>query len=453
MVDTDDGTSVGGLKGVYKWTVDALFGSGVSPSAKYRGLNHGSSRQRYSQDDTNHSRYKPLSSMRSRSRSNSWSVPVPQDPSFYKRYDLLPPISSDDEDYSEEDKLQYGANSNRGSPMVKGLMNPAPVVPKQQNNGYGEFDRRSTNPLFTDPTDTFARRKTSSSLMNNYRSSTEGIGDTAFIEETRNININGRDPLIAKLFGRITSPKKMANLPGKFPSPAKATLDSNRRRKNSVLHSIGSGRVRETSTSLDDKKILSEYMDIISDLDRNNENLSALSEQVEDRNQRYEEIDTEYKKKYYDMRNELIKELKQSKKTHDNYYLLYNKYKELKEMSSESNRLKSTIYNLESEILEQGVSKNREIQNLNEKILKLESRCQELEAEKLLERDKYELRIASLEAKLREQNISNGKNYFSDYSYSHRSREFSPDNYRYLNNYFSEEMSDFDADIPYKNGR
>lgn len=67
--------------------------------------------------------------------------------------------------------------------------------------------------------------------MNNYRSSTEGIGDTAFIEETRNININGRDPLIAKLFGRITSPKKMANLPGKFPSPAKATLDSNRRRK------------------------------------------------------------------------------------------------------------------------------------------------------------------------------------------------------------------------------
>ncbi|KAL3230836.1 Spindle pole component BBP1 [Nakaseomyces bracarensis] len=445
----------GGLKGVYRWTMDALFG--VSPSAKYV-------RERYAQDDTNYGKSmqhsRPHAWSQSRSRSNSWSAPIPNERSFNEKYDLLPSISSDPEsdiEYTispDKGMSLHMANNGLDDHLNTGrvldnvvtngkLMRPVPVVPRGTTQmGQTRFGQEKKDEfLYRDPTDTFAKRKKNPELSPSYDN---GIGNTGFVDDssTSKVRVNRKDPLIARLFGKEFDspmrPNKIADLPGKFPSPLK-------KQNTSVNNNIE----QQTFTANDatDKELPKKYMDIFASVDQNNELLGQLGHELNSKRREDVIIDTKYKEKYIAMRNELIKELKLSKKTHDNYYILYNKYKELKTIANDALSLKTTIYQLESEILEQNVSKNREIQELNEKILTLEKSFKELQSSKDVERERYELRIAALEARLKEQQKK--ENYFSDYSYSHRSNEFSPLNYG-PGNYFSKD-SDYDSEYPYKN--
>lgn len=449
----------GGLKGVYKWTMDALFGG--SPSSKYV-----KDKQRYAQDDTNYGQKKSYlwSQSRSRSRSNSWCASIPNERSFYEKYDLLPSIPSDHESDQDieftisperfsrlnSDYINPLSDVNNKKKTINGkLLRPVPVVPRGQTQmGQGKFEQKEGDILYRDPTDTFAKRKKNQRSSPTYDSH-DGVGNTGFLQDSNNASgfkVDNRDPLIARLFGKsFQSPvkNKVADLPGKFPSPLKQQpINANTSTQEDSVWRNDAG-----STSTDEKEYLKKYMDIFLSIDQNNELLAQVNDDIDSKSKQHIVVDTKYKEKYLAMRNELIKELKQSKRTHDNYYVLYNKYKELKTIANGALSMKSTIYQLESEILEQNVSKNREIQELNEKVLDLEKKFRELQTSKDAERERYELRIAALEAQLRDQ--QKDRNYFSDYSYSHRSREFSPVNSK--TNYFSEDISDYDADYPYKN--
>lgn len=457
----------GGLKSVYRWTVDALFGR--SPSAKYV------KEQRYAQDDTNYGKGKSYTwlNSRSRSRSNSWSASIPNDRSFYEKYDLLPSIASDHESdqdltvspegrgnnvnhnyddfnsndlFDNQEKMKEIFSDKFKGPTRK-LLRPVSVVPKGQTHlGRTLYDKEKDNALYRDPTDTFAKRKRNQvpSPANG-----SGVGNTGFTFQdntTSNVKVNNRDPLIARLFGKDfeSSANKVADLPGKFPSPMKQQTNS---RVRGDRFPLKGDNINNFCDNSNDKEYLMKYMDILLSVDKNNELLKSLGDDIESKSKENVVVDMRYKEKYMEMRNELIKELKQSKRAHDNYYVLYKKYKELKTIANEALSMKSTIYQLESEILEQNVSKNREIQDLNEKVLSLEKNFTDLQTSKEIERERYELRIAALEAQLQDQ--LRDKNYFSDHSYSHRSREFSP--IYNSGNYFSEDISDNDPGYPYKN--
>lgn len=174
-----DENTAGGIQGLYRWTMDALFGSKVSPSRKYR---------EFAQDDTNYksrgefTRANNYTSNR-RGRSNSWSG---LDPNFYRRHDLLP--------------LEESQNSSQSS-----LMDPVDLRP-----------RGPASPVL-DPTDTFGARKGS---LRRSESTIEFKSPSA------------DDPVVSKLFEkrkprsrhkRDKSPLRnpITQLPGKFPSPVK----------------------------------------------------------------------------------------------------------------------------------------------------------------------------------------------------------------------------------------
>lgn len=169
LEDQLDDSTGSGCAGLYRWTMDALFGSRVSPSRKY---------SEFAQDDTN---YKPRRSVEEgvRGRSNSWNG---LDPSFYKRHDLLPLEESSEESLMEPVDLH---------PRI-------PVSPPQN-------------------TDTFAAR-----------SGIRRRGESTLEFKSPSWN----DPVVSKLFdkrkptARRAQPRKNEKrnppeIPGKFPSPKK----------------------------------------------------------------------------------------------------------------------------------------------------------------------------------------------------------------------------------------
>lgn len=167
----DDSTS-GGCVGLYRWTMDALFGSRVSPSRKYNEHNE------FAQDDTNYKRRESLQEG-NRGRSNSWSG---LDSTFYKRHDLLP---------LEE--------SSEGS-----LMDPVDLHPMAP-----------TSPIQN--TDTFkgksgTRRRSESTLEFKSPSWNDPVVSKLFEK---------RRPMGARRQSRKDQGRIPPDFPGKFPSPLK----------------------------------------------------------------------------------------------------------------------------------------------------------------------------------------------------------------------------------------
>lgn len=142
-MDNGNSTSNGGI---FRWTMDALFGSGISPSKKYK-------QQVHSQDDTNYrrqqkqygdDRFEPQSMGRSNSLDGL-------DLSFYRRYDLLPPEGEPSllsPVQLQADPTNTFAHKNQQKPTYKSPMKDDPILNKLFNK-YSE-DTQKINNLIND---------------------------------------------------------------------------------------------------------------------------------------------------------------------------------------------------------------------------------------------------------------------------------------------------------------
>lgn len=322
----DENTS-GGIQGLYRWTMDALFGSRLSPSRKYR---------EFAQDDTNYksrtgnfkNSYKGDNT---RGRSNSWSG---LDPNFYRRHDLIP--------------LEESQSSSRSS-----LMNPVDLHP-----------RAPASPVL-DTTDTFGGKK----------------GSLRRSESTIEFKApNAEDPVISKLFEKRKPRHKecrnsqilQPEIPGKFPSPAKGSSSD----------------------------YTSEYLEILNQLDHNGQALREVNRSLWERREQHQRQEKSYKDSYRDTRAELINELKQSRRLYDNYYKLYGKYQQLKNISRETLGLQSKVNSLESELVDTAIKKEKQIHDLHRQLLQAELKAQETESRRQREAVAYESRIADLQRQL-----------------------------------------------------
>lgn len=350
--DTSDESSEsteGGYAGLYRWTMDALFGSRVSPSRKYK---------EFAQDDTNYKRGvrgNGRSSDSTMTRSNSWSG---LDTGFYRRNDLLPPTIFEELEEVPKQSL------------------PDPVGP------YGRQEDQ--------PTDTFAARKG------------KGLNDDDHSIVFRSPQQD--DPLISKLFeNRSTGRKHIGDstgkfqIPGKFPSPSK-----NARRKDYTT----------------------DYLEVLDQLSRNERLLDDLNRDFHKKQSQMLEREQSYQEKYQRTRAELISELKHSKRLYDNYYKLYTKYQQLREISQDAVRMQHRIAGLESQLVDSAIDKDRQIHDLTRKLFDMDLRVEESEAARKREAAHYQARIEELE----KQNLLNTDVGVSSLSFSRSDlRETSPD--------------------------
>lgn len=337
--------------GLYKWTMDALFGVKVSPSKKYC---------EFAQDDTNYRRRDKQKTKKSswegglyyagRDRSNSCG----NNQEFMQRYELLP------------DEEEEG--------LLRPVKSPASFHPT------GVYSRR----YMDDFTDTFAGRKTGNFLRD---------PSLKFKSPPKD------DPLISKLFGKDTPNAEIGNddgmsgyttkrtlpkeYPGKFPSPEKAP---------------NKGRLGQ-----DSRDYTNDYIQLLDRLELNNRQLDEIQNDILETQQQQQFKESTYREKYLAMRNELINELKQSKKIYDNYYKLYSKYKGLRGNVGSTSELTSRITQLEAQVVDITIEKETEVKKLNNEIFKLELRQQEMENKHRLETLQNETRIAELEKLLQGQ--------------------------------------------------
>ncbi|SCW00370.1 LAFE_0C02696g1_1 [Lachancea fermentati] len=333
--DTDDSTG-----GIYKWTMDALFGRKISPSRKYK---------EFAQDDTNYTIKNKTRQYRQwdgriyepHRRSNSFSF----ERDLFEKYELLP-------DEEEHDLLRPVRTSYPEEPVN--------ALPKRSL-----YEKE-------DPTDTFSGRK--------QRVPSEKYQDPSLKPKIPAYD----DPLVSQLFGKDkieNLPTFNSALPGKFPSPMKRAGTSN-------------GGLPLAPA----KDYTDEYIKLLDQLDLNGQNLKGLQRKLEDQRQQHIHQESSYREKYLSVRQELISELRQSKRIYDNYYKLYSKYKELKTAATDLDPLRSRIKELEAQVVDTSIGKATEVRRLNETIFDMEIKYQELQREREREKIQYESRIAELES-------------------------------------------------------
>ncbi|QLG70748.1 hypothetical protein HG535_0A06900 [Zygotorulaspora mrakii] len=343
---SQDGTE-NGYGGLYKWTMDALFGSRISPSRKFR---------EFSQDDTNynvnltgqrlHRTFdKPLVEAGSeRLRSTSLSG---LDPTFYNRYELLPELSDDDGVDADIDVY----NRRKNSPFIDHPINPVPQMRKE-------------------PTDTFGARKGYQDRPSK-KYHDDDDDDFSIVAKSPLAD----DPIISRLFeGGIKNAVRPSQIPGKFPSPVKVT-----------------------ATKFD---YTEEYLSILDQLEKNDRLLSDMNTNLQTKRDLNIKQEETYKMKYRHTRSELIKELKHSKALYDNYYKLYGKYQQLKTLSQDAVQLQTQVSNLETQLVDSAIEKEKQIHSLTKRMFDLEQRVREAESSKEREAQRYEAHIAGLEAQL-----------------------------------------------------
>lgn len=351
-----------GYAGLYKWTIDALFGSRVSPSRKYK---------EFAQDDTNYKSRKQINSSneRSRQRSNSWSG---LDPAFYRRYDLLHDSSDDINDIASRSPL-------------RSFLDPVDTHSREL------FQREA-------PTDTFGGRR-----KNHHESHKNNLDDFSIVFQSPRRD----DPVISKLFERrhekarpssennYSSHFMNTQIPGKFPSPIKSR------------------------GKLDQKDYTSDYLEILDQLDRNGQMLDEVGRDIQERRERHQILENTYRDKYLQTRAELINELKHSKRLYDNYYKLYGKYQQLKTISKDALQLQSRVSSLETQLVDTAIDKEEQIHELTRRVFQAELRVQETQSQKEREALKYQTRISELEKQLLHQDVSDHHNVgVSSLSYS-----------------------------------
>ncbi|SCU78298.1 LANO_0A02652g1_1 [Lachancea nothofagi CBS 11611] len=357
--DGDDNTG-----GIYKWTMDALFGRRISPSRRFKEA---------SQDDTN---YKSKKSHRdpkkwngaeysTRARSSSAST----EGAFYHRYDLL----QDDDDPEILKPVQRSVWKDSDSfgqrhTQVKGWDFHSDVGEKPLN--YEESDSN----------DTFSGRK--QRLHDRGEKLPRDLDNNSLKFRVPNHN----DPLISKLFGKETSSPPKA-LPGKFPSPLK---------KVAVKPHTSAKEL-----SCPSKDFTAEYLQLLEDLDLNGQRLKQLQLGIQHHHDDQQARESSYREKYFTMRKELISELKQSKRIYDNYYKLYEKYKRLRISNTNATQTQRRVHDLETQVVDASIERAEEVRKLSETIFQLELKQQEIQAGHERERIRYQSRIAELESILR----------------------------------------------------
>ncbi|CAI4039010.1 hypothetical protein SMKI_06G3620 [Saccharomyces mikatae IFO 1815] len=386
-MNQEDNTGGGGIFGLFKWTKDALFGTDVSPSMKYKDQAERRDRSRYAQDDTNYGmNFGNGFNRRSanRSRSNSWSG---LDTTYHRKYELLP-------EYDENGVGSIDNNKYYGKDRVRSLRSPAPVVPRE--------------PLRNEPTDTFGHKlHTKRRPLNEFSNS-----QIPFIPPRED------DPLISKLFQKgeasevRKSPYKLSvnDIPGKFPSPWKKRdeLDNYRARDEDVCQ-----------RNIEYKKA---YFGLFAQMDLNNRDLNDLCEDVREQREQFHKNEQTYKQAYEEMRAELVNELKKSKTLFENYYSLGQKYKSLKKVLDQTISHEAELATSREQLYREEDLKIFEIQTLKQRLSDLELKYSNLQIEKDMQRDNYESEIHDLllQLSLREnerKDTSAGSNIFSTVRY------------------------------------
>lgn len=330
--DESQDSTDGGYAGLYRWTMDALFGSRVSPSRKYR---------EFAQDDTNYKRSRRQVAASSESpliRSNSWSE---LGSTFCRRNDLLPP--SPDGSFDQVPRRRLSSRS------AESLLNPFADIRRPREEA----------------TDTFAGRR------KKYRDELDNEEFSIRFQSPRR-----DDPVVSKLFESSFSGKRVPNstakvpIPGKFPSPLKQTKE---------------------------KDYTADYLQILDQLSRNEQILEDVNREFGERQAQFQAKEQGYREKYLQTRSELIDELKHSKKLYDNYYKLYAKYQQLRELSQHTVQLRQKVADLESQLVDDAIDKEKQIHDLTRKVFELELKLQD--SNSMRERDalKYNARIAELE--------------------------------------------------------
>ncbi|SCU91784.1 LAFA_0F05776g1_1 [Lachancea sp. 'fantastica'] len=356
-VDGDDNSG-----GIYKWTMDALFGRRISPSRRFKEI---------SQDDTNY-RLK-----RNRGMPKKWdgvdyqssgrnrSTSVSSNRSFLQRYDLLHEEDADSRIASDSDfDFQELSNLRRNRREV-------PQVGKV--NDFVEHDSA----------DTFSARRQK-------KLQARGLNSThPSINKDSSLKVNApdlSDPLISKLFGKESAQLPHTNLPGKFPSPFKQAFEHPQSKRDPPPQT---------------KDFTDDYLQLLEELDLNGQKLKQLQGSIQQHNDHQRSIEASYREKYLAVRQELIAELKQSKNIYDNYYKLYGKYKQLKSSTVSQKDTSKRIRDLESQVVDVSIERADQIRQLNETIFRLELEQQEDRARNDRERIKYQSRIMELESLLR----------------------------------------------------
>ncbi|CAI4052680.1 Bbp1p SKDI_16G0230 [Saccharomyces kudriavzevii IFO 1802] len=385
-MNQEENTGGGGIFGLFKWTKDALFGTDISPSMKYKDQPERRDRSRYAQDDTNFGiNLGNGSSKRSAniSRSNSWSG---LDSTFQRKYELLSEhnengVDSVDNNYYYKDR-------------IRSLRSPAPVVPRE--------------PLHNEPTDTFGHK-----LHTKRRTANEFSGaQIPFMAPHED------DPLISKLFqkGEANDVEKSAyklsvkDIPGKFPSPFKKRDEINDNRGHNE---------DACQKNIEYKRA---YFELFAQMDLNNRDLDDLCEDVREQHEQFHRDEQTYKQAYQEMRAELVNELKKSKTLFENYYSLGKKYKSLKTTLDQAISHEAELATSRERLYQEEDLKNFEIQTLKQRISDLELKYTNLQIEKEMQQDNYESEIHDLLLQLslrknERKDTSAGSNIFSSVQY------------------------------------
>ncbi|SCV03896.1 LAME_0H14114g1_1 [Lachancea meyersii CBS 8951] len=366
--DSYDGDDITG--GIYKWTMDALFGRRISPSRRFKEI---------SQDDTNYKlrrdQYVPKKwdGMDYQPSGRTRSTSVSSNRSFLRRYDLL----QDDDETRSESELE--------SKELSDLRRYRRTLQQQQPLHGEAWDRNSRIPddpsLHNDSTDTFSARR--------HKPRARDPKAKAYASDEKDslkVSVpNLSDPLISKLFGRKVAQSPPPDLPGKFPSPFKQTFEPS----------------KKTGSPPQTKDFTSDYLQLLEDLDLNGQKLKQLQTGIQQRHDDQQAREASYREKYVAMRQELIAELKQSKYLYDNYYKLYGKYKKLKTLAASQTDAQQRVRDLESQVVDASIERADQVRKLSETIFHLELKQQEEQARHEREKMRYQSRILELENLLR----------------------------------------------------
>lgn len=317
------------------WVLDALLGKRESPSLKYN--------REFSQDDTNNRTKKSKHSIWGgearvdafRKRSNSI------DTEFRSRFELLPDDSPGLPSSPLFDPLKDQTASSSAEATDTFKFKPSP------NHEVQFQPPKSHDPLISH---LFANTSNS-----RHDSTPDRIASSRALHHSN---------------FKATPTKKVlsSQLPGKFPTPKLNAFCA-----PSIPNSINTRN--STINCIDD------YIKLLELLSSNNKELQGLQQDLDEQN--HQLLEDAYRQKYFELRQELIQELRQSKLVYDNYSKLYEKYKSLKKTANNLIHYEKLVPNLEAEILDLTISKQESERKYSDQLmhsqLQYEARIHELE--------------------------------------------------------------------------
>ncbi|CCD25435.1 Bbp1p NDAI_0F01160 [Naumovozyma dairenensis CBS 421] len=407
-----------GNSGLFKWTIDALFGPKKEPhmlsqdDTNYNNMNH--------HRRMNKTRESPLTELKT--RSNSWDGSslsnLGLDSSFYRKYDLLSPSNNMQLQQQEQQQQRYNHNTKyndiRNSLMSPIHLRPSMVTNEQQKNENSllrhQLYNHDEDPPNSEPTDTFQWRNNRSKISSNNNNHRQDMdNDIPFRPPKDN------DTLLSKLFGkgkRISKSQaenkndynnNKTNIPGKFPSPAKSILSTTI--NEDLTYNNGKGTAT-TNAPRKPHNYVKEYQELLDEICLNTRSLHLIDKDLQERDQFVQLQEEAFQDKYNSLRLEFISQLKQMKKLSDKYFKLLSKYQTLKKISLDAeNSNDEQINDLQGQLthLKKSIQfANDERRNLTRDNDLLSDRLRDSEIQRENDQFKYESKIRDLERQLLE---------------------------------------------------